>query len=388
MTVFQKKKLYTAAVLAVGMGLGIALLVAKPKPEPKPVPEIQPLPVTVLTAVPKATSLDVKTQGTVEPRREIDVVAQVSGKVVAVADNFAEGGFFGAESRLVQIEDSDYRFALSRAEAKVAEAEQRLATEQGQARQARREWRELGSHEANDLFLRKPQLAAAKASLLAAKAERDQARLNLQRTQVLVPFEGRVQETFVDLGQYVIAGSKVAHYYGTDVVEVRLPLSDRQVALLDLPLAYQGVNAAIDANVTLEAMFGGQRWQWRGTIKRTDARIDVESRMVFAVAEIAQPFQSTPGSNRPPLGIGQFVQASIEGRLFDHVVHLPRSALQVDNKLWVVDEHNRLQQLPAKVLQSDGEQVVVQLEQSEPKQVVVSAPARCRCRYAGFATSL
>jgi len=163
----QAKKSLTAGVaLAVGLLLSFLIFTSKPKPEPRNLPVAQPPLVSALTVAPSQHQLPVMTQGTVAPRREIDVVAQVSGKVISVAEQFADGGFFEQGQTLVQIEDNDYRFALSRAKAKVAEAVQLLATEKGRARQAKREWRELGNREANDLFLRKPQLAAVQASLM------------------------------------------------------------------------------------------------------------------------------------------------------------------------------------------------------------------------------
>jgi RND family efflux transporter MFP subunit len=372
LSALPKTKLYTLIVLVVGLALGITILKSKPQPEPKDVPVAKAPVVSVLTVRPSQQSLQVKTQGTIQPRREIDLVAQVSGKVVSVADNFADGGFFEQGTTLVNIEDSDYRFALSRAEAKVAEAEQLLATEKGRARQAKREWRELGNREANALFLRKPQLAAAQAGLNAAKADRDQAQLNLERTQVSTPFKGRLRETAVDLGQYVNAGARVARYYATDVVEVRLPLSDRQVALLDLPLGYQDADQTVHPDVVVNAVFAGKNWQWSGKIKRTDASIDVESRMVYAVAEIAHPFEVAEGSDRPPLSIGQFIQAQINGKAFNNMLLLPRAALQADNKIWTLDKDNRLQLMTVNILQAGSNKVAVQLETNQPVRVVVS----------------
>ena len=188
-----------------------------------------------------------------------------------------------------------------------------------------------------------------------------------------VPFKGRIKETNVDIGQYVNVGSKVARYYATDVVEVRLPLTDRQVALLDLPLVYQNADQMFYPEVIVNAIFAGKKWQWKGRIKRTDASIDIESRMVFAVAEIADPFNSNVEIQRPPLSIGQFVQAEIAGKLLDNVIQLPRKALQANNTIWVVDEKSRLQPLSSfTVLQTTREEVAVQLSSSEPLQIVVS----------------
>ncbi len=353
-------------VLLIGGGIAYGILVGKPGPEAvEPPPARRPL-VDVVTANPRVQQLIVRTQGTVRPRREISLVSRVSGQVQQVADEFAAGGFFTNEQELVKIEDADYQFALARAESQVAAAQQRVAEEKGRALQASREWRDLGSDEANALFLRKPQLASAEAALKAARADLGSARLNLDRTSIRVPFNGRISTKQVDIGQYVTPGSVIARVYDTDVVEIPLPLNDRQVALLDLPLNYSGTVEASGrgqweaAPVTIGARFAGRQWQWQGRIVRTEASIDINSRMVFAVAEVKEPFAVDPVSGRPPLSIGLFVDVAITGRAIDSLATLPRSALRSDGTIMLVGRDQRLVQRQVNVLDSDAHQVWVQ----------------------------
>ena len=116
--------------------------------------------------------------------------SQVTGKVVSVNSEFADGGFFKKGEVLLTIERDDYEFSLARAQSALAQSQQRLAEERGRSRQARREWRELGSKEANDLFLRKPQLRAAQSAVTAAEADVSAAELALDRTVIRAPFDG------------------------------------------------------------------------------------------------------------------------------------------------------------------------------------------------------
>tara|TARA_B110000444_G_scaffold176751_1_gene165375 strand:+ start:1390 stop:2598 length:1209 start_codon:yes stop_codon:yes gene_type:complete len=330
-------------VLLVGAVAAYGLLVGKKGPNQQALPKRPSIDVLVMDVIPATEFLSVTTQGTVAPRLQINIVSQVAGKVSYVSDDFASGGFFGLGEQLLALEDNDYQFALLRAKAKVAEAEQYLALEKGKVRQAQREWKDLGNEEANQLFLRKPQMASAAAALSAAKAGLDEAQLNLIRTRIYAPFQGRIANKQVDVGQYITPGTVIAKVYSTDVAEVRLPLTDKQVALLDLPLNYDdGSEINKTPEVIISASFADQTWNWVGKVTRTDSSIDVDSRVVYAVAEVENPFAREAGSRRPPLTVGLFVQAKITGRRIEDIVILPRRALRSDGSLLLVDDSDRI----------------------------------------------
>jgi RND family efflux transporter MFP subunit len=372
---WARKGFWALLVVLIGGGLSYALLVGKPRPEPEQPAEIVPPAVDVVVANPAVRSLSVETQGTVRPLREIQLLSQVGGRVEFVSPRFAQGGFFAADEPLVKVEDVDYQFVIARAESQVAASRQRVAEEQGRALQAKREWRDLGSEQANALFLRKPQLASAKAALKASEADVAAAQLDLSRTSISVPFNGRISEKYVDIGQFVAPGTAIATVYDTDVVQVRLPLTDRQVALLDLPLNYDNetADAVSGAHVRLRARFANKEWEWQGRLVRTDASIDVDSRVVYAVAEIEKPFARDPDSERPPLSPGLFVSATISGRPLPQVTQVPRSALRSDSSVMIVDSKQRAESRVVQVLQSNSNHAWLQgLKQGE--QVIVNEP--------------
>jgi len=379
---------YTVLVLGVVMAFVVMFIF---KPEAIPEDEAPALVQVVdwVKAAPETRSITVHSQGTVKPRIAIDLVAQVAGRVESVNDNFAEGAFFTSEEVLIQIESHDYEYALIRAESRVADAAQVLATEKGRAKQAKREWRDLGDKESNDLFLRKPQLASAEFTLKAAKADRDKAKLDLERTGIHAPFEGRVWKKMVDVGQYVTPGTSVARVYATDKVEIRLPLTNSQVGLVDLPVSQQHINRENgikpkQPEVTFSAEFGRRNHQWQGTVVRTEASIDTESRVVFAVAEVDNPFANNSegvvniAEGDSPMAIGLFVEAEITGHEFENVMTLPRDALLQTNQIYTVDENSMLHAVDVEVLKADAEQAVVQVDIPEGTVVVTS--------YVSFAT--
>lgn len=354
-------------IVSLGIAIAILLKVLKPSPQPKP-QQAAPIPVAqVVVAQPQSLKLPVITQGTLAPRREIDLVAEVAGKVVEAAPNFVSGAFFDAGQRLVRIDDANYQLAKIRAEAKVADANQLLATEKGRAQQAKREWRDLGNDDANQLFLRKPQLLAAEATLAAAKADLAQSTLDVARTQISAPFAGRIRETHVNLGQYVTPGSKIARVFDSQVIEVRLPITDSQAALLDLTLGVQ-VEKNQGPKVHLTGVVAGQSVQWQGRIARTEASLDTKTRMYHAVAEIHIAEQ--PAEAIAPV-VGLFVDAEIEGKLINGVIRLPRSALYKQNSLFVLDAKNQIEIKSARVLAKTSTEVWLQASIDAGTRVVV-----------------
>lgn len=352
----RRRLMGSALFTAVGLVVCFLVLVGKPATQPTQFPEPRRPLVDVIVAAPSDHSISVRTQGTVEPVRRVGLVAQVSGKVESVSDRFLDGRFFSAGDILLELEKADYEFAIARARAQEAAAAQRVAEERGRNLQAQREWRDLGTTEANDLFLRKPQLRAAEASLAAAQADVAAAELALQRTTVRAPFDGRLEKKSVDLGQFVAPGTVLAQIYATDRVEVHLPISDSQLALLELPLFETAVETYPD--VMLSTRFGGKRWQWQGQIARVEASIDRDSRVTFAIAEVANPFSHT-GSQRPPLTPGLFVEASISGKPIQQSVELPATALRGDNTVLLVNENSRLERFPVELLRREQDLVWV-----------------------------
>ena len=334
----RTKFLAALGITGAGLFLAVILFTGKPAPEIVPPPEPPSPVVSVIIADPAAESLPVFTQGTVRARRSVRLIAEVAGKIESTAANFVEGDFFTKDDTLLGIEQADYEFAIARARSQVAAAEQRVAEERGRNRQAQREWRELGTAEANALFLREPQLKAAEAALEAAQADLAAAKLDLSRTRIRAPFDGRIAARKVELGQYVAPGAELAEVYATDVVDVVLPLNDSQLAALKLPL-YAGEQ--LNQPVLLSARFGGSDWQWPAEIRRVDAVIDRQSRVVNAIAEVRQPFQPNE-AGRPPLTPGMFVQAEIATPPREAIVRLPAAALRSDDSVLVVNSEQRL----------------------------------------------
>ncbi|MHA6287335.1 efflux RND transporter periplasmic adaptor subunit [Maricaulis sp. CAU 1757] len=367
---FLGRFLIIGIVALVALPVIVMLFVTQPEPEranaaPRPVAVfVEPVEVDTV-------SLTVNSQGEARPRTQINLVPQVAGRITFVNPDFIEGGFFEAGETLIQIEDADYRLAVTRAAAQVAQAEQNLAREQAESDLASSEWEQLGTGEASALTLREPQLAEARAQLAAAQASLQSARLDLQRTRISAPFDGRVRSKNADLGQYVAPGANLGEVFSTDTILVRLPLTDHQLGLLGIPVAYDATAAGEGLPVTLTATLAGQPRTWQGRITRTDSAIDPQTRVLYAIVEVEDPYGAA-AEGGSPLAVGLFVNASVQGREVQNAYILPRSALRGENQVYVAEEGGTLSIHTVDVITSNPDRVVVRNGLQGSEMVVVS----------------
>jgi RND family efflux transporter MFP subunit len=309
--------------------------------------------VDAIDAEVRSLNLVVTSQGPVRPRTETTLVSEVSGKVVSVSPNFVAGGFFRKGDTLLQVDPSDYRTALKRAEASLASMRARLADEQARSEQALKDWRNLGREgEPSDLVLRKPQLQDAIANVSAAEADVEKARRDLQRTRITVPYDGLVKEKSVDIGQYVTPGTPLGVSFAVDTAEIRLPLSRDDVAYLNLPSATDAGEVPFP-KVTLLAEEAGRTRSWQAELIRTEGVVDETSRVINAVAQVVDPYGVLGISTQEELKVGTFVSARIEGIQVDDVVVLPRYALKSDNTVLVANEERKLEIRPVTVIRAE-----------------------------------
>ncbi|MFQ5877543.1 MAG: efflux RND transporter periplasmic adaptor subunit [Acidobacteriota bacterium] len=357
-------------VLALGAAAAAVIIIARPRVERREIEVPAPL-VRVVRARERDVPLNVLSQGTVEPRTESVLVAQVGGRIEWVSPAFAEGSFFWRGEPLVRIDPRDYRLAVSRAEAQVAQARVRLEMERAEAAVARREWDELGEGEPTALTLRRPQLAEAEAALRAAEAALEQARLDLERTRVRAPYAGRVRDRRADIGQFVSPGTPLAVIYATDYAEIRLPVSRHDLAFLEIDLGASGRRRP-GPPVLLRGEIGGAVHTWTARVVRTDSAFDPKTRMLDLFARVEDPFRRRADFAGPPLPKGLFLQAEIGGRVARGVFVLPRAALRGDGRVLVVDDESRLRLRAVELLRVAREEAIVRRGLEEGEMVCVS----------------
>ena len=320
------------------------------------------VPATMVDAIPVervSLNLSVFSQGSVAPRTETTLVAEVSGIIVNVSPNFVAGGFLRKGETVLEIDPSDYRAGLKRAQANLASRKAQFADQKARADQALKDWKNMGRQgEPSDLTLRKPQLAEAQANVQAAEAELQKAERDLQRTHIKVPYDGLVRSKKADIGQYVAPGTPLGVTFDIDTAEIRLPLSATDVSYLDLPSATDPADKP-RLQVTLTTGNSSIGGQWQAEIIRTEGVIDEKSRVTYAVAQVVDPYGVLGRSHQAELKVGTFVRAEILGLRANNVFKLPRSVLRPDNTVLVANAERKLEIRQVNVLRAEPRSVYI-----------------------------
>ena len=341
--------LFTAAVVTI-------LNVFKPEAQKRPIPETV-VRVDVIEANRSSYPIVVTANGTIEAETRGNLVAQIRGEIVGMADNFKTGGSFQKGDVLIQIDTRDYQAELSRAVASFSQADAAYRQERANAKQAEEDWNRLGNTEsAPDLVRRKPQLAAAKAQLDSAKASRETANLNLSRTQITAPYAGRIIRRDAVLGQYLGVGTPIAEVFSTDGVEVRLPISQDEYSQLGLDQITSSDEAFGDFDVLLSSTVGSRSYSWNAKITRTDSTFDINTRQIDVIAQVLDPFGKSSG--QAPLKIGQFVNARIQGQTVDNVFVIPNKSIREGSYAYVAREGRLVKQAVDMAWQDDQNTLV------------------------------
>jgi len=372
----MSQKLWVPLLIAVLSVVGAFVIVATaPSVELKEPERAIP---TVRTIAAKTDTLRhrVRTQGTVAPRSEADLVPEISGRVVWISSSLAPGGYFEKGDPLLRLERRDFELAVKRQGAAVrrAESEFEYASSELDRRQG---LSDAGVASASQLGEKRRTATVAESNLIDAQAALEQAERDLERTEIHAPFDGRVRQEQVDVGQFVTRGKPVGNIYSTDYAEIRLPISDHQLAFLSFPDPRRSdMTEEDDAEegpvVLLRATFAGRRHEWTGRIVRSEGEIDSKSRMVNVVARVDDPYQSNEANDRPPLAVGLFVEAEIVGSEVSDVIVVPRYAMRGDSRILIVNAKNELRSKPVEVLRIDRDDVLVQGPLAEGDRICIS----------------
>jgi RND family efflux transporter MFP subunit len=367
---------YLLPLGALAIGAAFAAIIIGSTESPETTPEEAPAPLVRTVTVQLETFVHrVFTHGTVKPRTESDLTAEVAGRVIWISPNLVSGGYFEKDEALLRIDPHDYEVALERARANVTSSESQVKlTVKELARQRKLATRSVASEANLDAAINAER--GASAARRVARAALKQAVRDLARTEIAAPYEGRVREETVDVGQWVSRGSPIARLYAVDYAEVRLPVPDAQLAFLDVPLSVARTEGSGEfPEVRLRAEFAGAPRVWSGRVVRTEGEIDAQTRMIHVVARVDDPYRRNApeaASDGIPLAVGLFVEAEITGREARDVVVLPRAALRDGDRVFVIDADERLRFRDVDVVRRQRDRAVIGAGLASGEQVCIS----------------
>ncbi len=348
--------------------VGISRLIFALKPEAKTIAPDKPVPSVEVIPVARANvPVMVPSQGMVQALTKTSVASEVAGRILEVDPRFEIGGEFDKGEVILRIDSADYEAALAQAEASAAKATLDLAMEEGRARQAKRDWEKLGGDETpTALVQRLPQLESAQATLKAAQASVEKARLDVKRCAVKAPYDCRIVAKHTDFGSFLTMAGRIADLESVDVYEVRLAVPLEDFAFIDV----SGLETAEERPaVTLTATVGLETREWQAEIVRTEGSVDRESRSVYLVARIS----SEGAKDDVLLQSGLFLRATIAGVTMESIIPVPRASLYEGDVVLVVDKDNALHRRPVTVLRTSIDMAYINAG-LEPGERVVTSP--------------
>ena len=349
------KAIITIAVLLAAVAAAAGIIMSRPMPEQLTVSETTSA-IRAMTVVKESLRLKIRSEGTVTPKTQTNVIPEIKGRVTWLSPNLVVGGYFQAGDLLVTIDAADYEARTGLAQAQLLRAEAELEHKRFEFKRLQRLIKDnLVSQSNLENAARAHKIA--KANVIESKINLAQAERDLGRTKITAPFEGMVRSESIDIGQFVQQGAPIASIYASDAVEVRLPIVNAQLAYLDPANLQRGeLDPATAPMIRLTARYAGTSFIWRGQLARTEGEIDAQSRMITAVARVRQDNQSP---DVPPLQVGAFVAAEIEGQYLDDIVRLPRAALRPNSQVLIIDSDNRLRFRAVNVLRLENDFVII-----------------------------
>lgn len=353
----MKRIALIVGIILAAVVLFVLLGQLRPTPPKKERVELDPL-VEVLELERMTANFEVRSQGTVRPRTETVVSAEVSGTITWISPKYVAGGVFDRNETLLRIDPTNYEVAQRQAEALV---KQRQIEYDGASKLRSQGYRA------------ETEYASAAAALASAEAELVRAKRNLERTYVRLPYEGIVRSKETDLGQFVNLGTRLGVTFATDFAEVRLPLTDTDLAFVALPAANEmtAAGAASGPAVELEAVQKGRPATWSGTIVRTEGVVDENSRVTYAVARVEDPYALHHEGTQLP--VGTFVQATIQGTTVDNIVRVPRAVVRGSNQVVFVDKDDKIRVRTVGIARSDAKYIYISEGAAPGDRVVLTA---------------
>ena len=337
--------------------------------QPDPVEELPPPDVIIEILTPKDFQVQISSNGTTTPLTQTVLTAEVGGEVIYRSKKFAEGASVIEGEILAKIDDTDLQLQYKNALLQLANAEVQYSLQLAEAEVAKEAWDKIGDGVASDLTLKKPQLKQAEAFLEVAKAQVSSAAKKLNKTEIIAPYAGRIQNVNIDLGTTIIPGQPVGAMYTSSEIEITLAVKDNDLQFLSIPMDGRKLNPSEQASVVIESFYKGKTQSWKGKLERVDGVIDPVTRMINLIAVFKNDFIE---SDKPNLPIGLFVEAKIDGITLKNIFEIPINSISKDDEVYIVDKDNQLELRELTILKKYSEFVIIKDGLKAGERIVTS----------------
>ena len=361
--------------------------------------------------------------GTARPGDIWSAVAEVKGRITKTHPELKAGAIIRKGEKVVHIDPTEYDLQIARLQAEIAQVEAQqaelgtqegnykvaLAIEEESLRLAERELKRIGDlRESNavaesdydvtfravltqqqnlqslrsSLSVLPAQRNALAASLDAKRAALGQAQLDLARTVIEAPFECRLSDVSLEVGQFVAAGERLFEAYGAAVTEVEAQLPIDQVRKLLTPSegpldltgdAMRTIRAVFDVDAVVRLRTGDFVVEWVGRFDRIREELDLQTRTLRVVIAVDRPYENVVPGKRPPLSPGMFCEVELRGASRPNQVVVPRTSVR-NKVVYLINPENRLEARPVEVTFSQGGFSVIDKGLSGGESLVVSDP--------------
>ena len=337
--------------------------------QPDPVEEAPAPDVIVEILTPEDFQIKISSNGTTTPLTQTVLTAEVGGEVIYRSKKFSEGSSVIEDEILAKIDDTDLQLQYKNALLQLANAEVQYSLQLAEAEVAKQAWEKMGDGIASDLTLKKPQLKQAEALLAVAKAQVSSAEKKLDKTEIVAPYAGRIQNVNIDLGTTIIPGQPVGALYTSSEIEVTLAVKDNDLQFLSIPMDGRKLDPSEQALVEIKSFYKGKNQTWIGRLERVDGVIDPITRMINLIAVFKNDFIEI---DKPNLPIGLFVEAQIDGIKLKDIFSIPVNAISQNNEVYIVNNDNELVSIKLPILKKYSDFVIVKDGLKAGERIVTS----------------
>ena len=362
------KKLKPLFILLVAFAISYLLWLLG-QVQPDPVEEAPAPDVIVEILTPENFQVQINSNGTTTPLTQTVLTAEVGGEVIYRSKKFSEGSSVIEGEILAKIDDTDLQLQYKNALLQLANAEVQYSLQLAEAEVAKEAWEKIGDGVASDLTLKKPQIKQAEALLEVANAQVSSAEKKLNKTEIVAPYAGRIQNVNIDLGTTIIPGQPVGALYTSSEIEVTLAVKDNDLQFLSIPMDGRKLDPSEQALVKIKSFYKGKNQTWVGRLERVDGVIDPITRMINLIAVFKNDFIET---DKPNLPIGLFVEAQIDGIILNDVFSIPVNSISENNEVYIVNKDNELVSRQLSILKKYSDFVIVKNGLKAGERIVTS----------------